>query len=209
MLALDLGSPVASVAIAAHGHPLASVAWARDPSDREPLDRVREVLERATLRPAELAGLVALRGPGSFTGVRIACATALGLSAAHGAPATAVSSLEALALAAPPRSGELLAAVDALRGEWFVQRFRHGTDGEARPLDEPRLVPAAALRDLPPSVTVVGFGASPDPPALDLSGGLAPAVALAAASGRWRWEPELLSRPLYLRPPATTPPAPR
>ena len=53
------------------------------------------VLEEAGVGLTELDGLVVGAGPGSFTGVRVAAATAKGLAHALGIPLWAVSSLEA------------------------------------------------------------------------------------------------------------------
>lgn len=57
------------------------------------------VLHEAGVDLAELEGLVVGAGPGSFTGVRVAAATAKGLAHALGIPLWAVSSLEAGAAA--------------------------------------------------------------------------------------------------------------
>jgi tRNA threonylcarbamoyl adenosine modification protein YeaZ len=56
---------------------------------------IREAMEEAGVRPRELGGLVVGRGPGSFTGVRIAAATARGLAHALGIPLWTFSSLAA------------------------------------------------------------------------------------------------------------------
>ena len=57
------------------------------------------VLQEAGVDPSELDGLVVGAGPGSFTGVRVAAATAKGLAHALDIPLWAVSSLEAGAAA--------------------------------------------------------------------------------------------------------------
>ncbi len=60
-------------------------------------------------------------GPGSFTGVRIAVATAKGIALATGAELVGVTSLDAVALGLGP-AGELVASVVAAgKGELFVQ----------------------------------------------------------------------------------------
>jgi tRNA threonylcarbamoyl adenosine modification protein YeaZ len=57
------------------------------------------VLREAGVQASELSGLVVGAGPGSFTGVRVAAATAKGLAYALGLPLWAVSSIEAGAAA--------------------------------------------------------------------------------------------------------------
>lgn len=144
VLALDAGSPVVSVAVGTGGEVLAAGAVALQHSSTQLLALVAEVLAAAAAQPADLAGVVALSGPGSFTGLRVGLATALGLVQGLGVRAQAVPTLAALAAAsdAPP-GGLVIAAVDALRGEWSAQAFRAGPVPE--PLGEMTLVPAGEL----------------------------------------------------------------
>lgn len=69
----------------------------------------------------DLDGIVFGRGPGSFTGVRIAASTAQGLAAGLELPCAAVVSLEALAMQALIGSDEefAVAAIDARMGEVY------------------------------------------------------------------------------------------
>ncbi len=150
ILSLDAGSPRVSVAVGRNGTPLAARAVAQEHSSTQLLALIDATLRDAGAQPADLAGLVAAAGPGSFTGLRVALATALGLHQALGVPAQAVSTLAALAAAAAAAAtrgsgsssggdgdrdgdedqngggsgeGSIVAAVDALRGEWSVQAF--------------------------------------------------------------------------------------
>jgi tRNA threonylcarbamoyl adenosine modification protein YeaZ len=208
VLAFDFGSRVATVAAARGGELLASVASEREARDADLLRLIESCLERAGLAPAGLGGVVALAGPGSFTGLRVACATALGLGAALGVPARGWPTLAAFAAAAPPGSGRVLAVVDALRGDWFAQRFETDADG-ARALEAPRLL--GPDESVPEAGLVVGLDAARF--VADRAGGrsalsaLRPAEAAAVAASRpgWRGDAELLRRPLYLRAPAVRP----
>ena len=76
----------------------------------------------ATLRDIE--AIVVVKGPGSFTGIRVGLSTAKGLAEGAGIPLLAVSRLGLLANA----SGlpHVLAAVDAGRGEYYVGEYRNG-----------------------------------------------------------------------------------
>lgn len=60
---------------------------------------IEEALRVAGVERTALGGIVVGEGPGSFTGVRVAAATAKGLAHALGLPLRAVSSLAACALA--------------------------------------------------------------------------------------------------------------
>ena len=225
VLALDAGSPVVSVAVGHGGDVLAAGAVALQHSSTQLLALVADVLEAAAALPADLVGVVALAGPGSFTGLRVALATALGLVQGLGVRAQAIPTLAALAAAseAPP-GGLVIAAVDALRGEWSAQAFRAGPVPE--PLGEMTLVPAGELlerlapwaaTDDPPEIIAFGVSALRRGP--DAAGGwarfreappLAPAaLRLAAALPTASWRAASLSAPIYARPPATTAPKPR
>jgi len=79
---------------------------------------VRHGFERSSI------GLIAVAsGPGSFTGVRIAIATAKGLAEACGAAVVDISVLEATALGAGIE-GEVIAAIDAQRAEIFFGEYK-------------------------------------------------------------------------------------
>ena len=206
VLAFDGASPVASAALACDGVLLAERIRPEARSSGVLLGLIEAALAAAGAKPADLAALIALRGPGSFTGTRVTLATAAGLRRGGVPRATAVSNLEALALAAPAAFRRPLAAVDALRGVWFLQPFAAGPAGPT-PLAEPAL--AGAGSPPPPGCDgIVGFGQEALRErwaglALSEPAGLAGAVAVAGSRGRWIWDAELLVRPLYLRPPAT------
>ncbi|MFL6235944.1 MAG: tRNA (adenosine(37)-N6)-threonylcarbamoyltransferase complex dimerization subunit type 1 TsaB [Thermoanaerobaculia bacterium] len=213
LLALDTGSPLVSVALARDGGVVAARSVEQERSSKRLLEMIQEVLDEAGIRIGDLGAIAVLRGPGSFTGLRIGLATALGLHQALGIPATALPSLQALALSAGT-AGRVIAAVDALRGDWSAQAFEDG-----RPLGEMELVPGPELPRLADGgeAVVAGFGVSrlrelPGWPA-DLRllepRALAPAAALLAASPGTVWDPALLTSAIYSRPPAITLPKPR
>lgn len=219
LLAIDSGSPRVSVALGDLGEDVRLLA-ARDEvverSSTRLLQLIREVLEEAGKKPRDLEGLLALSGPGSFTGLRIGLATLFGLHQALGIPAAAFPTLRVLAAYAGEVADgtAVLGAVDALRGEWTVQPFQAGVvPAELGPSET--LAPAAFARFAPG--VVVGFGlvqvaARPDwPPGLAAiePGALAPAALRLAGAEPPAWDPLALTRPLYARPPAATLPKPR
>ncbi|MDH3272744.1 MAG: tRNA (adenosine(37)-N6)-threonylcarbamoyltransferase complex dimerization subunit type 1 TsaB [Gemmatimonadota bacterium] len=99
MLALDTSNPIGSVAIAEAGVVVARAVLTRQAAHASGLiPAIDEVLTAAGLTRDRLVGLVVGEGPGSFTGVRVAAATAKGLSTALGRPLWAISSLAAAAM---------------------------------------------------------------------------------------------------------------
>ena len=217
LLALDTASPTVSVALARGAELLGERSMAMERSSVQLLGLIREVLAAAGARPADLGGVVALRGPGSFTGVRIGLATVLGLHQALDVPATALDTLRVLAAAAPHPGQAVIAVVDALRGDWSAQAFAAG-----RPLSDMELVPGPELPRLAGGgeAVVIGFGVSrlaalttgdgwPEGVRLIEPGALASAAAILAASPETEWTPAFLTSAIYSRPPAITLPKPR
>lgn len=78
---------------------------------------VGDLLNRASLRLKDVGCMVAVNGPGSFTGVRVGLSAVKGLAEAAGIPIVAVSRLEVLAAIARVPS----AALDAHRSEVFLR----------------------------------------------------------------------------------------
>ncbi len=93
------------------------------------LGMMNDLLAEAELKPAQLDALAFGRGPGSFTGVRIATGVAQGVAFAAELPVVPVSTLAALAQRAYRERGEqyLLPAYDARMGElyWAAYQINH------------------------------------------------------------------------------------
>ena len=107
---------------------------------------VRRILERARLQVAGLDGIAFGQGPGSFTGIRIACGMAQGLAFGAGRPVVPVPSL--LALAEQANEANVVAAFDARMGEAYLAAYaRQGEDWKE--VIAPSLVDATALPPLP------------------------------------------------------------
>lgn len=227
LLALDAASPWVSAALARDGEVLAERAAEMERSAGQLLEMVRGLLAEVGARPADLGGVVALRGPGSFTGLRLGLATALGLHQALGIPATALDTLQVLAAQAAAAGGgdSIVAIVDALRGDWSAQAFTAAP--RPQPLTEMELLPGSRLPELFERASprtgdrvVAGFGA---PRLADLPGwpaeirlhepdprnSLAAVAARLAAGPETEWDPARLTSPLYSRPAAISQPRPR
>ena len=87
---------------------------------------VRRLMEGAGWRLAELAAVVVVHGPGSFTGVRVGLSAAKGLCEAGGVALIAVSRLALLAEAAVSDGVVVHAVLDAGRGEFYYGAYKGG-----------------------------------------------------------------------------------
>ena len=107
---------------------------------------IRKLLGRAHLAPAQMDAFAFGQGPGSFTGIRIACGIVQGLAFAARRPVVAVPSL--LALAEQSNEGRVIAALDARMGEAYLAAYaRNGEDWDE--IIAPRLADGGCLPALP------------------------------------------------------------
>jgi tRNA threonylcarbamoyladenosine biosynthesis protein TsaB len=129
ILALDASTPVTTVALAeAEGRLV--LAEISVPS-RKPTGGASEALLPAVHAALDLAGegldavglVLSGVGPGTFTGIRIAASTARALALGTGSALARNSTLRALAAPALSCRPDVLAVLDARRGEVFAQRF--------------------------------------------------------------------------------------
>jgi tRNA threonylcarbamoyladenosine biosynthesis protein TsaB len=84
---------------------------------------IAELLRRADVSKAQIDGIVVVEGPGSFTGLRVGLSTAKALCEVLGRPLAAVSMLEALAVTWGVEGEQVMAALDAGRGELYVGEY--------------------------------------------------------------------------------------
>jgi tRNA threonylcarbamoyladenosine biosynthesis protein TsaB len=221
LLALESATSVCSVALCdGAGEVLGHRRGERAPDQA---DRLIELLDDA-LRGAGLdydaLDVIAVnRGPGSFTGVRTGVAAARGLALALGRPVLAVNALEVLAAALGPQpAGTIVAALDARRGQVYVQSFDHRLAPRAAPsVSAPEEI---RLDDDAPPIRLVGNGAALIRAALPEASPIVSADAevnalgvarraLARMAAGERARPGHAVQPLYLRPPDARLPAPR
>ena len=133
ILALDASTPVTTVALArveeAGRETLAEVSVSARGASEALLPAVHASLDLAGKGLGSVELVLAGVGPGTFTGIRIAAATARALSAGTGIALSKNSTLAALAAPALSCSGDVLAVLDARRGQVFARRFSE--DGPA------------------------------------------------------------------------------
>jgi tRNA threonylcarbamoyladenosine biosynthesis protein TsaB len=86
------------------------------------LPALRELLQQAALDMQAIEGIAYGAGPGSFTGLRIACGIAQGLSLARNLPVAGIGTL--LALAENSGADKVIACLDARMGEVYHAAYR-------------------------------------------------------------------------------------
>jgi tRNA threonylcarbamoyladenosine biosynthesis protein TsaB len=206
LLGIDTALNACSVAIVDGDTVLACVVSAGGKGNAE---RLLPLLEQARLEAgielAQLDGIAATIGPGSFTGIRTALATARALGLALKIPVWGITTTETLSAAAAQPGLNTVAVIDAKRDELYIQCF--APDGRA--LTEPQLLNIADAPAMLPSgpAVLVGSGSellkqaaqrddlllspvSPDPDPV-----------LVARLAAMRPRPETAPAPLYIRPP--------
>jgi len=221
-LALDTSMGACSVAVlrddgAGHALIARDVEMARGHAEAL-MPMVAEAMAEAKLRFDELDLIAATQGPGSFTGVRIAIAAALGLALVtraklYGTDSLTVMARTALAIGMNPK-GPFAVAVDARRSMLYFGLY----DEMGQRLDGPLLVaPDEAVDLLPNALSVaVGSGAVLLADAAARRGRfldaklpeLQPNAAALAEIARSSDESFPTLRPLYLRPPDAKPQTP-
>ena len=161
LLAIDTATEACSVALL---HSSALLVRELEPgrgASELILPLVREVLAEAGLALGDLSAIAFGRGPGGFTGVRLAASVAQGLAFGAGLPVIGVSDLRAVAqrvLDEQPAAGAVLVCNDARMKEVYWTCCGRDPAGLAR-LVCPERVGAPDSVALPPGVAVPAHGA--------------------------------------------------
>ena len=199
ILAIDTATELCSVAVLDGERLVERTEAVGQKHSERALPLVDAVLADAGLRLADVAIFAFGAGPGSFTGLRIACGLVQGLAYGCGRPVVGVGNLRALAAVAfgeRPRAATALVAIDARMHEAYCAVYRN--DPEVTELRPPALeVPgalAAIARDVDlvagEALTVFPDAWGPGPGALHLpavragAGAIARLARLDAARGR-------------------------
>jgi tRNA threonylcarbamoyladenosine biosynthesis protein TsaB len=123
ILVLDASTPITTVALAREGEVLAEISISARGASEVLLPAVHAALDLAAEELASVERLLVGVGPGTFTGIRIAAATARALSLGTGVALSKNSTLAALAAPALSCDADVLGVLDARRGQIFAQRF--------------------------------------------------------------------------------------
>ena len=138
ILAIDTATDEAAVALHVDGKSAErAVAWRAAFLETAPA--ALELLQWSGIGWGDLDGIAVPAGPGSFTGLRVGAALALGIAELRGLPLFAPSTLAIVAEAAAPAGAErVLATLDARRGRRYaavLERMGRAWSVVAGPVD--------------------------------------------------------------------------
>jgi len=163
LLAIETSTEFLSLAVARGEDVLAHHAQAGQRHAELVLDAITALLSGAGLGLGDLDGLAYGEGPGSFTGLRIACGVVQGLALARGLRVIGVSTL--LALAEETASDNVVACIDARMGEIYVAAFcrkgrtrMNGRDGAVWETAQPPVLCGPQDCPVPPGAGWRGAG---------------------------------------------------
>jgi tRNA threonylcarbamoyladenosine biosynthesis protein TsaB len=157
LLAFDTSTQWLSVACMAGDAWITRAELAGQAHSERLLPVIDAMLREAGVALADLDAIAFGSGPGSFTGVRIACGVAQGLGFGASLPLVPVPTLEALAQTALRVHGatSVMACLDARMREVYVAAYRHDNDRWSEALPPAVLHPAEVA---PPAGPWFGAG---------------------------------------------------
>ncbi len=153
LIAIDTATEACSAAFLLDGEIVSRYELAPRTHTERLLPMLNELLAETELKLKEFDALAFGRGPGSFTGVRIAAAAAQGIALSADLPVIAVSTLAAMAQRAMDELGaeSVLTAIDARMNEVYWGIYQKNSQGLATALIDESVIP-------PEKVTVPGSG---------------------------------------------------
>lgn len=145
ILSFDTSNNLASVAIMDNNKLLAYNTTIESSQQAEKLfSLIEEALSKTKLKLSDIDLISVTNGPGSFTGVRIGLAAALGLKMGSKVQVISLSNFQVLAYQILKKHPEeqIEIALDARREQIYYQKF----DDKLTPLTEPKLLTKDAIK---------------------------------------------------------------
>jgi len=143
ILALDTSTDYCSAALWRDGQVTECAVVAGQSHSTLLMGMVDEVLAAAGVSLKLVDGIAFGEGPGSFTGLRIACAVAQGLAFSSDIPVTGIGTLRAMAAAcAAPR---VLCCIDARMKEVYHAAYVRDADGTLLEVSAPQVCAPTAI----------------------------------------------------------------
>lgn len=143
LLAIETATEACSVAVLVDGEIRERFGIAPRRHAELTLPWAEQLLADAGVAKSQLDAIAVGRGPGAFTGVRLAIALAQGIALALDRPLLPVSTLAALAMRAD--GDRIIAAIDARMGEVYLATFARDGEGLVALGEEVVVKPQAAI----------------------------------------------------------------
>lgn len=134
ILAFDTTNSLASVAIISDGMELSFKVTKESSSQAESLFKLMiDALEEANLNMLDIDLVSVTSGPGSFTGVRVGLAAALGMQFSCEAKFMTLSNFQVLAYSRKEGNKDITVVLDARREQVYVQSFNSNLENISQP----------------------------------------------------------------------------
>ena len=162
LLAIDTATESLSVALQFNRQTFHRFEICPQQHSQKLLPMIDDVLNEAGATLADLEGLVFGRGPGSFTGVRIATGMIQGLALGSQLPVVGVSTLATMAqqAIAEQQASHIVTAIDARMNEVYFACFEASAQLAVAILDEQVCAPEIAAQSFPASIPEHNFVAA-------------------------------------------------
>lgn len=143
LLALDTATEACSAALSIDGEIISRFVLAPREHAHTIIPMMDELMAEAGLSLSRLDAIAFGRGPGSFTGVRVAASLTQGVAYGSGLPVVPVSTLATLAQAAIEEEGSshVLSAIDARMQEVYWGEYRKDEQGYATLTGNEQVIP--------------------------------------------------------------------
>ncbi|PTY36919.1 tRNA (adenosine(37)-N6)-threonylcarbamoyltransferase complex dimerization subunit type 1 TsaB [Saccharospirillum sp. MSK14-1] len=158
LLAIDTTADVCSLALLGPDTDLSIHEELPRQHARQLLPRLDALFADAGWAKRSLDAVVYGRGPGSFTGIRIAAGVAQGIALGADCPILPISTLETLAFEDSQVDQETWVALDARMQELYFARYQIGADGLPALIDTEQLMDPSGLPEPLSGVRLVGNG---------------------------------------------------
>ncbi|MDR1586165.1 MAG: tRNA (adenosine(37)-N6)-threonylcarbamoyltransferase complex dimerization subunit type 1 TsaB [Treponema sp.] len=149
LLAIDTATSVFSVALGTEGGIWHFETNSGMRHSELLIDTIDMLIKKSGLEPSDLEGVLCMRGPGSFTGLRIGFAAAKGLALALNIPFLSFSTLDCMACAFSGWPGLVVPIIDAKKHAFFYALYSGGRrlcpDTDAAAPEIARSISAALL----------------------------------------------------------------
>ena len=125
-LAVDTSTQIASVALLTENSYEERLIDGHFSPSEDLLEEIGKLLERASIKMQDLELLAVTKGPGSFTGLRIAMSSLKGIASALSIPLVSVPTLSVITEAVGIYQGAILAVIDAKKKKFYLSMKKGG-----------------------------------------------------------------------------------